>query len=94
LTCLAAANSQVIVTRVADNPVPRRNMDSAVLNGKVYVQGGETGAPYSPTRDLLMYDPATDAWNILPPSLEEHAHHALVAHDGGLWVMAGGINTW
>lgn len=45
-------------------PVPRSHMGAAVMNGRIYAIGGQTGndAALTPKADVHEYDPATDTW--------------------------------
>jgi N-acetylneuraminic acid mutarotase len=50
-------------TRKADMPTKRTGAEGAVVDGKIYVFGGWMNTdPYTATRAIEVYDPATDTW--------------------------------
>lgn len=57
-------------TKLAD-PTPREHAASAVLDGKVYVMGGQrtdSGVIPGPATNLVeVYDPASNTWSVAPP---------------------------
>jgi len=53
-------------TRKTDMPTARRSMAAAVLNGKIYVIGGNPGSTGG-LRTVEVYDPATDTWTMKSP---------------------------
>ncbi len=80
-------------TGLAAPPVPRAGVGSAVLNGKLYVVGGcfvAQGCIPGITNAFDVYDPATNAWTVLPPMPTPRQLMAVGAIGGKLYV-AGGI---
>jgi len=75
--------------RVSDNPTPRRILDAAYLNGKVYVIAGETSSHYGYSKDVLCYDPIADNWQTLAPLPTARSWHQSVAYNGEIWVISG-----
>lgn len=76
-------------SRGADMP-STRNMDGTVLDGKLYVAGGNDHGQC--TSRAEEYDPATDSWRELPPLPTPRCSVAAAAYGGRLYVL-GGTNT-
>lgn len=73
----------------ANLPTPRAGSTTAVLNGRLLVLGGESGAQQAAHAEVEAYDPGTGRWTTLAPLIEgRHATQAVV-HDGRLYVAAG-----
>jgi len=51
-------------SELAPLPVARAGHGAAVLDGRIYVQGGQGNVTSSPKDALQMYDPATDSWTV------------------------------
>jgi N-acetylneuraminic acid mutarotase len=68
-------------------PTVRRAIASAVLDGKIYVAGGQPARE----NDFAAYDPATDSWETLPglPSTTNHMIAGAVA--GNIHVFGGRV---
>jgi N-acetylneuraminic acid mutarotase len=78
-------------------PTPRGAGYGAVLEGKLYVAGGEVLD--SPDRltygEVEVFDPTTNTWSVAPPLPTPRHGLALVAHDGRLYAIAGGpLAAW
>jgi len=78
-------------TARAPLPDPRNHLGTAVIDGRIYVVGGQTGQDQASTSrsELDVYDPATDTWTrkaSLPIPL---SHTVATPLDGRLVVMAG-----
>ena len=72
--------------RIADLPAPRAAHGMAAIEGKLYVVGGV--GPRS--KDLWIYDPATDRWDVAPAALPTQREHlAVTALDDKLYAIAG-----
>jgi N-acetylneuraminic acid mutarotase len=69
-------------------PLPRSEVASAVLRGKIVVVGGFLADGASSAR-VDVYDPATDRWSRLP-DLPVAVNHAMAAADGRRVYVAGG----
>jgi N-acetylneuraminic acid mutarotase len=75
-------------------PAPRGALAVAALDGKIYALGGERWSAakpdaYEPVSDAAVYDPKTDAWEILPP-LRYRRDHLFAGALGGRIYAAGG----
>ena len=66
-------------------PTKRRGLNSAVVDGKIYVAGGQP--PQS--HDFAVYDPATDTWETLP-DLPYGPNHMVAAAINGMVHVVGG----
>ena len=71
-------------------PTTRSGISAAVLNGRVYVFGGEgRGGTFDETE---AYDPATDSWEqVAPMPTARHGLGAAIV-DGTIYVVAGGVS--
>ncbi len=98
LSDLNSGNSNVSWATAADMPTPRDHFTSAVVNGKIYVMGGEVG------HDLLhqqqvetdAYDPATDTWTRLAdmPIPKSHDESGTFVVDGKIVVAGGQVDDY
>ncbi len=76
-------------------PMPRStdHVTSAVLDGKIYVIGGEHGHEYSyvPHYDVQAYDLATGTWSYKAPLpvAVSHAEYTTFVYDGQIWTLNG-----
>jgi N-acetylneuraminic acid mutarotase len=73
-------------TRIADLPAPRAAHGMAAIEGKLYVVGGV--GPDS--KELWIYDPATDRWDAERAVLPTQREHLTVTVVGGKLYAAGG----
>lgn len=92
-----AVNAQIQGRWVRLAPIPQANeeWDSAVLNGKLYLFGGNPvaagGKQGAPPGLVFEYDPAADRWT-KKKNMPQPAHHnAPVAHNGKIYVFGGAI---
>ncbi|MFC1529303.1 Kelch repeat-containing protein, partial [Gemmatimonadota bacterium] len=78
-------------TDFAGIPTPRRGVVSAVIDGRMYVAGGETGNQSTFYSTLEVYDPETDTWATMAPIPKAIAY---AAGDvvWGKFVVAGGFD--
>lgn len=80
----------------ASMPAARNHFGSAVVDGKIYAIGGQTGQDAASVfkSDNFRYDPATDTWTSMKsiPTARSHANATTIAHQGRVLVM-GGENT-
>lgn len=67
-------------------------MGAAVINGKLYVVGGDVGASQK-LATLEVYDSVADAWTVQAPMPTSRSGPAVVAINGQLYV-AGGCRGW
>jgi N-acetylneuraminic acid mutarotase len=74
-------------------PTPREYAAAAVLDGKVYVAGGQltnTTTTPGPATDLLeIYDPAANTWSAGPPMPTARMGLTLTAYNGKLYAIGG-----
>jgi N-acetylneuraminic acid mutarotase len=72
--------------RTADLPAPRAAHGMAAIEGKLYVVGGV--GPGS--KDLWIYDPATDRWDVARAALPiQREHLTVTVLDGKLYAIGG-----
>ena len=81
--------------RRAPLPTPRGALAVAALDGKIYALGGERfGAAgskekYEPVADAAVYDPKTDAWQVLAPMRQKRDHLYAGAIAGRVYAVGG-----
>ena len=68
-------------------PTARSEAVAGVINGKIYVAGGEVGNV--PFNTLEVYDPATDSWETKAPLPKACYRAAAGVIDGKLYVVGG-----
>jgi uncharacterized repeat protein (TIGR01451 family) len=82
-------------SEVAGMPFPLSHIDGAVVNGEIYVPGGQmTGGDY--TNTTLVYDPQQDSWRTISASAGElppAAGYEAVAYDGNLLRLGGYLSS-
>jgi N-acetylneuraminic acid mutarotase len=78
-----AANAWI---RKAPMPAARSAMAVGVIDGRIYLAGGQ---PTERERDFAMYDPATDTWTALPP-MPTPRNHLAGGAIGSVFYAAGG----
>ena len=72
-------------------PLPRFEANGAVIDGQLWVMGGFTASTLQVTRQVDVYDPATDSWQPGPdlPGAETHIGVATVGRDV---IVVGGFS--
>jgi len=74
--------------RRSDAPIALTEVAAAAFDGRIWLAGGLTAGGAGST-DVLVYNPATDAWSA-GPALPEPVHHAALVSDGtALWLVGG-----
>ncbi len=78
-------------------PMPRNHFQALVINGLLYVVGGQFGhdGSVSDTALLHVYDPKTSLWQRLAdlPHERSHAEPATLVHGGRILVLGGRDNV-
>jgi hypothetical protein len=70
-------------------PTQRAGTAAAVLDGRLIVIGGESGAQETAHSEVEMLDPTTGRWSTLAPlQVGRHGTQAVV-HDGRIYIAAG-----
>jgi N-acetylneuraminic acid mutarotase len=97
LLASVAVNSQMQGrwVRLAPIPTPNEEWDSAVVNGKLYLFGGNpvavAGKQGAPPGNVFEYDPAADRW-MKKKNMPQPAHHnGVVGYNGKIYVFGGGV---
>ena len=62
---------------------------SVVINGRMYVCGGLSGDPDSPSASLDCFDPVSTTWQTLPPMSQGRHGHAAAVVGARLYVCGG-----
>ncbi|NNN06665.1 MAG: hypothetical protein HKL90_12250 [Elusimicrobia bacterium] len=75
-------------TRQAAMPTAREAAATAVLNGKIFVVGGD-GEDHQPLATVEVYDPLSNAWSTAPAMPTPRRNAAAAVLDGKLYVMGG-----
>lgn len=79
-------------SQLAD-PTAREYAASAVLDGKLYVAGGQitnSGTPPGPATSIMeVYDPATNTWSMATPMPTARMGLTLTAYNGKLYAIGG-----
>ena len=72
-------------------PTARSALGSGVLNGRIYVAGGEFQDPHmmATFRAVEAYDPASDSWSIMP-SMPVSRHGLAAGVIGNRLILVGG----
>lgn len=77
-------------TKIANFPFSNAEAQAAMVNGKLYSFSGYNNyTHYTPTRNVLVFDPATQVWSYLAP-LTSGVTHAGITTDGTDIYFAGG----
>jgi N-acetylneuraminic acid mutarotase len=81
--------------KLAPIPEASEEFDSTVVNGKLYLFGGNpvtvAGKPAAPPGLVFEYDPAADRWT-KKKNMPQAAHHnAVVGFNGKIYVFGGGV---
>lgn len=74
-------------TQRAAMPTSRSRAAAAVIDGRLYVVGGETAS--GDTDAVEMYDPNFDTWQVLPPRPVAARNASAASLDGKLYVAGG-----
>ncbi|WP_232830192.1 Kelch repeat-containing protein [Lewinella sp. IMCC34191] len=70
-------------------PTPRAGNAAAVVNGKILILGGESGAQELAHSDVEALDPATGSWTALPPLSRGRHGTGMVQFGDRLYMAAG-----
>ena len=77
-------------TQVASLPMALCCHTATVVDGKIYVLGGDVeGAEFSATDRVDMYNPATDSWQQMTAMPTARGSHAAAVLDGKIYVTGG-----
>ena len=76
-------------TTANDLKTPRWWAKSVVLNGKIYVIGGEKSSPWNGIRTVEEYDPATDNWSTKADMITGRKNFAACVLNGMIYVFGG-----
>ncbi len=89
-----SANASTSDFWVAKTPIPSSSheLDSAVLNGKVYVIGTNFTA-YAGTNSNYLYDPAANNWTEKTPMPYFQSDFGLTTYQGQIYVIGGFVNN-
>ncbi len=74
-------------SEVSSLPTPRGGAGVAVLAGRIYVAGGQTGS--TSFSDFASYDPVANEWSELQPMPTARNHLAAGAHNGKFFAVGG-----
>ena len=76
-------------------PIARSALGYGVVNGRIYVAGGEFQDPHmmATFREVEAYDPATNSWSILPPMPVSRHGLAGGAIDNHLIFVGGDVQS-
>ena len=80
---------------MASLPVACGSHTATVVDGKIYVLGGEiTGSDgkFVPTDRVDVYDPAADSWQQMAAMPTARSSHAAAVLDGKIYVTGGNLN--
>lgn len=75
-------------SRKAPMPTPRAELGVAVLDGRLYAIGGESGSRLA---TVEVYDPATDTWTARAPMPTARAGLAVGAANGKIYAIGGRV---
>ena len=82
-------NAWTTLPPASNIPTPRAGSTTVVLDGRLVVIGGESGAQEAGHAEVEALDPRTGRWTALAPmNTGRHAAQA-VLHDGRIWIAAG-----
>jgi len=78
-------------TTVNPYPTTINHANVAVVDGKIYVLGGMTGASWAGTLQSYVYDPASDKWTAISagPKDEGRGSAAVGIYNGTVWLAGG-----
>ena len=80
-------------TSRASMPAVRAGHTSTVVDGKIYVVGGESVMYTTKHNTLWEYDPVTNSWATKANAPQTMSDHSAVAYDGYVWVFPGTNNN-
>ncbi|WP_144268104.1 PA14 domain-containing protein [Demequina sp. NBRC 110055] len=93
---LDIANGATSWVTAAAIPEGRNHPGSAVVGGKLYIIGGQTGhdGPSVAHDDVFVYDPASNSWSASTPMPSAVNHHtsSTIVLDGRIVVIGGKLN--
>ncbi|SES64347.1 N-acetylneuraminic acid mutarotase [Nitrosomonas marina] len=88
----------------APAPSKRTEIAATTLGSKIYAVGGfnrpsiSNILDFAVSRDVEIYNPATDSWTVSTPLPEGRHHAGIAAHGGFLYVIGGftksGLTVW
>jgi N-acetylneuraminic acid mutarotase len=91
----ADAQTQGRWVRLAPLPDTNEEWDSAVVNGKLYLFGGNpvavAGKQGPPPGLVLEYDPAADRWTKKKDMPQAAHHNAVAGYNGKIYVFGGAV---
>ncbi len=76
-------------TRKADMPTGRGHTNACVVDGKIYVIGGDSGPGDSPIPTVEVYDPVTDSWTQKDDMPTRRRWFSTCVVDGIIYVIGG-----
>ena len=80
-------------TTATPMPTPRRDAAAAVVNGKIYLVGGQSPFDFQPLDSVEAYDPSTNTWSSAAPLPTARVGLKAVALNGNVYAVGGrGIN--
>jgi N-acetylneuraminic acid mutarotase len=77
-------------------PTARSQAQSAVVDGSLYVLGGQTGSGVPPTgilNTVEKYDPNMDSWQTMPPLSLARAAGCAVSQGSNIYIIGGGSSA-
>lgn len=90
---LLAASTPLDWQPAADAPSARTEGARAVVNGKLYTVGGFLGTSLAVTKELDVYDPATDTWSRLADMPVPQTHAATAVDGSDFWIAGFFLNN-
>ncbi|KAK0644154.1 hypothetical protein B0T16DRAFT_438335 [Cercophora newfieldiana] len=77
--------------KAASLPISVNHANAAVVDGKMYVLGGMTGANWGGTPRSWVYDPATDKWTSIAamPTAEARGSAVMGVYGKVIWLASG-----
>lgn len=82
----------------ASMPAARNHFAAVSINGLIYSVGGQTKQDSQAIyhADVFRYNPATDAWDTVAPTLapaRSHANNSVILHQGKILILGGVTNA-
>ena len=81
----------------AEMPSPRNSLVGTVYSGKIYLYGGNDDILHSRSKQIVIYEPATNLWSIGSDALTGRGGHAFVTVNDKLYTFGGegpSAGTW